>query len=65
VSTDNPADVTYPNHTAHAERLVNHTEVVANIDRIPVHSGFTVMIVPLRLVGATGSPVRIFALWEA
>jgi kynurenine formamidase len=64
VSTDNPADVTYPNHTAHAERLVNHTEIVANIDRIPVHSGFTVMIVPLRLVGATGSPVRIFALWE-
>ena len=65
VSTDNPADVTYPNHTAHAERLVNHTEVVANIDRIPVHDGFTIMVVPLRLVGATGSPVRIFALWEA
>ena len=65
VSTDNPADLTYPNHTAHAERLVNHTEIVANIERIPVHSGFTVMIVPLRLVGATGSPVRIFALWEA
>jgi kynurenine formamidase len=64
VSTDNPADVTYPNHTAHAERLVNHTEIVANIEKIPVHSGFTVMIVPLRLVGATGSPVRIFALWE-
>jgi hypothetical protein len=37
VSTDNPADVTYPNHTAHAERLVNHTEVVANIQRIGVH----------------------------
>jgi kynurenine formamidase len=65
VSTDNPADPTYPNHTAHAEHLVNHTEIVANIDRIPVHSGFTVMVVPLRLVGATGSPVRIFALWEA
>jgi kynurenine formamidase len=64
VSTDNPADVTYPNHTAHAERLVNHTEIVNNIERIPVHEGFTVMIVPLRLVGATGSPVRIFALWE-
>jgi kynurenine formamidase len=65
VSTDNPADVTYPNHTAHAERLVNHTEVVANIERIPVHQGFTLMVVPLRLVGATGSPVRVLALWEA
>src|SRR5919197_1072204 len=60
VSTDSPADTTYPNHTAHAERLVNHTEVVNNIDRIPVHQGFGVMVVPLRLVGATGSPVRIF-----
>jgi kynurenine formamidase len=59
-----PADLGYPNHRMHAERLVNHTEVVANIDRIPVHSGFTIMIVPLRLVGATGSPVRVFALWE-
>ena len=64
VSTDNPADVTYPNHTAHAERLVNHTEIVANIERIPVHQGFTVMVAPLRLVGATGSPVRVLALWE-
>ena len=64
VSTDNPADLTYPNHTACAEYLVNHTEVVNNIDRIPVHQGFSVMVVPLRLVGCTGSPVRIFALWE-
>jgi kynurenine formamidase len=64
VSTDNPADLTYPNHIAHAEYLVNHTEVVNNIEKIPVHQGFTLMVVPLRFVGATGSPVRIFALWE-
>jgi kynurenine formamidase len=64
VSTDNPADRTYPNHTAHAEYLINHTEVVNNIDRIPRHEGFAVMVIPLRLVGATGSPVRIFAVWE-
>jgi kynurenine formamidase len=64
VSTDNPADLSYPNHTACAEYLVNHTEVVNNINRIPVHEGFSVMVVPLRLVGCTGSPVRIFALWE-
>jgi kynurenine formamidase len=64
VSTDNPADVTYPNHTACAEYLVNHTEVVNNIERIPLHQGFSVMVVPLRLVGCTGSPVRVFALWE-
>jgi kynurenine formamidase len=65
VSTDNPADITYPNHTAHAEYLVNHTEVVNNIDQIPIHHGFSILLVPLRLVGCTGSPVRVFALWEA
>lgn len=65
VSTDNPADVTYPNHTAHAEYLVNHTEIVNNINRIPVHQGFSVLLAPLRLVGCTGSPVRVLAVWEA
>jgi kynurenine formamidase len=64
VSTDNPADPAYPNHAAHAEYLVNHTEVVANIEKIPRHEGFGVMLVPLRLVGCTGSPVRVFAVWE-
>ena len=54
VSTDNPTDVTYPNHTACAEYLVNHTEVVNNIEKIPVHQGFSVMVIPLRLVGCTG-----------
>ena len=65
VSTDNPADVTYPNHRACAEYLVNHTEVVNNIERIPMHQGFSVIVAPLRIVGATGSPVRVFAVWEA
>jgi kynurenine formamidase len=65
VSTDSPADPTYPNHTAHAEYLVNHTEVVDNIQRIPMHQGFGVLLMPLRLVGCTGSPARVFALWEA
>jgi kynurenine formamidase len=65
VSTDNPADLTYPNHTAHAEYLVNHTEVVNNINRIPRHEDFSLMVIPLRLIGCTGSPVRIFAMWPA
>ncbi|HEX6487594.1 MAG TPA: cyclase family protein [Candidatus Dormibacteraeota bacterium] len=64
VSTDNPADLSYPNHMACAEYLVNHTEVVNNINRIPMHQGFSVIVVPLRFVGGTGSPVRIFAAWE-
>lgn len=65
VSTDNPADVAYPNHAAHAEYLVNHTEVVANIERIPRHENFSIVLLPLRLVDCTGSPVRALAVWEA
>ena len=65
VSTDNPADLTYPNHRVHAEYLINHTEVVNNIDRIPMHHGFSVLVAPLKLAGCTASPVRVFALWEA
>jgi kynurenine formamidase len=64
ISTDNPADLSYPNHRTHAEYLVNHTEVVNNIERIPIHQGFSVLLVPLRLVGCSASPVRVFALWE-
>lgn len=63
-STDNPADLSYPNHRVHAERLVIHTELVANIERIPRHDGFWVAFFPLRLVGGTGSPARAIALWE-
>lgn len=63
-STDTPADPTYPNHRVHGEARVIHTEMVANITRIPRHEGFYVMFLPLRLVGATGSPVRALALWE-
>ena len=52
-----------PNHLVHGERGVPHTEIVANIDRIPRHAGFYVMILPLRFQGLTGSPVRALALW--
>jgi kynurenine formamidase len=62
-STDNPADNPYPNHLVHGERGVPHTEIVANINRIPRHDRFDVMILPLKFVGLTGSPVRALALW--
>jgi kynurenine formamidase len=29
-----------------------------------MHSGFWVVMLPLRLVGLSGSPLRIVALWE-
>jgi kynurenine formamidase len=64
VSTDTLADPSYPNHRTHGDRLVVHTENVANIERIPRHHGFSVGFFPLRLVGGTGSPCRAIAMWE-
>lgn len=64
-STDHPADLDYPNHRVHGERCVIHTEMVHNMTRIPIHEGFWVMFLPLRLEGGTGSPARAIALWEA
>lgn len=64
ISTDNPVNLHYPNHRAHGERLVVHTELVANITKIPVHQGFWFVMLPLRFVGMTGSPIRPLALWN-
>jgi kynurenine formamidase len=63
-STDNPADLSYPNHLSHGRRLVVHTELTANINKIPRHQGFYVLAMPLRWKGLSGSPVRAIALWE-
>lgn len=63
-STDNPADITYPNHTRHGQRLVIHTENIANMNLIPRHEGFYLAMFPLRLKGGTGCPVRALALWD-
>jgi len=63
-SLDNPADITYPNHTIHGKRLIIHTENVANITKIPRHDNFYFAMFPLKFVGLTGSPVRAIAMWE-
>jgi kynurenine formamidase len=65
VSTDNPADLSYPNHRTHGARCVIHSEIVHNITRIPRHDNFWLGFFPLRLVGGTGSRARVIALWEA
>lgn len=63
-SLDNPADITYPNHTVHGKRCVVHTENIANMTKIPRHDNFYFAMFPLKFVGLTGSPVRAFAIWE-
>jgi kynurenine formamidase len=32
--------------------------------QIPIHHGFWFMMLPLRFVGMTGSPIRPIALWN-
>ena len=46
VTTDTPSDTSYPNHRVHGERCVVHTEMVANITRIPEHDGFLGPLLP-------------------
>jgi len=63
-SLDTPSDKDYPNHTVHGQRLVVHTENIANMTKIPRHDNFYFAMFPLRFVGLTGSPMRAFAMWE-
>lgn len=64
-STDNPADITYPNHLTHGKRMVIHTENISNrITQIPMHEGFYFVMLPMRIVGATGCFTRALAMWE-
>jgi kynurenine formamidase len=34
------------------------------VELLPGHSGFDVVILPLKFMGLTGSPVRALALWN-
>jgi len=63
-SLDNPADITYPNHMTHGNRLVVHTENLTNITKIPRHDDFYFAMFRSSS-SAARQPVRAFAMWEA
>ena len=64
VSPDLPAvDPTFPAHLACAERRLYHYENLCNLAEV-VTRRFTFFGLPLRIVGAGGSPVRAMALLD-
>ena len=48
-------------HFAHREREFFVIQQLANLDRIPVASGFKVGFFPIKLVGASAAPARVVA----
>jgi len=52
-------------HRVMREREYYHLENMINLDQIPVPYGFTVSVLPVRLRGATATPVRAVAILEA
>src|SRR5258708_20778726 len=63
-SPDNPASRTYPCHMMCRKYGITHYENLANLDQV-VGKRFTFIGFPLRIRGATGSPVRSVAVLEA
>jgi kynurenine formamidase len=51
-------------HRVMREREYYHIENLINLDQIPVPYGFTVSALPIKLRGATASPIRAVAIIE-
>ena len=63
-ASDNPTGPSYSGHLTHGRGQAIHTELVANIRRIPRHEGFYAIALPQKLEGAAGITIRMIALWE-
>lgn len=60
---DDPRDMTRPVHLALLGRSIPIMEHILNLETLPVHR-FQFVGVPLRIKGATGSPIRAMAILE-
>jgi len=54
----------WPAHMVMKEREYYHIENLFNLDQIPVSHGFKFFCLPIRIVGASASPVRAVAVIE-
>lgn len=61
VSTDTPADNSYPNHRMSAKYKITHIENLANLDKVN-GKRFTFIGLPLKITGGSGAPLRAAAL---
>jgi len=60
LSLDVGSSITYPAHKVFAEHNIFGVENTANVDKIPP-SGAVVSVLPIKITGGTGAPVRIVA----
>ena len=60
-STDKPSNDLFPNHRVCRDRGITHYEWLCNLEELIGKGEFHFEGVPIRLGGATGSPVRAFA----
>ena len=63
-ATDNPPDLRCRGHLIYGERPIVHTELVANMRRIPRHKRFYAIALPQTLEGVADSPMRMITLWQ-
>lgn len=61
VSTDMPADQSYPNHRMSAKYKVTHIENLANLKEV-IGKRFVFIGLPLKIRGGSGAPLRAAAL---
>lgn len=61
VSTDTPADQSYPNHRMCAKYKITHIENMANLDQV-VGKRFIFAGFPIKIKGGTGAPLRAVAM---
>lgn len=62
--SDSPSDPSYLDRLTHGERRAVHTELVADIRRIPRHEGFYAIALPQKLESVAKAPTRMIVLWE-
>lgn len=61
-STDIPTNDLFPNHRVCRDRGINHYEWLVNLEELVGKGEFMFYGIPLKLDGASGSPVRAYAI---
>ena len=60
ISIDNGLSTTYPSHQVLCAHNIYGLENVAKLDKLPP-KGATIYVLPMKIKGGSGAPVRIFA----
>ncbi|MHB1654211.1 MAG: cyclase family protein [Desulfitobacteriaceae bacterium] len=63
-NADESSNMARPVHLTLLSQSILIIENLCNLDQLPIHSRFTFICTPLRLKGATASPIRALALLD-